>query len=76
MSKPTNPRVRYVRVEIRPALWARFDGPTIMEAEVEVQTDVDQYNWIERIPMDDFMRRFDGFLERAGREITDKITGE
>lgn len=71
MSKPT--RVHYVRVEIRPTLLQRLDGPTIMQAEIQVETEFDQYALNELIPNDDFTRRFDWYIERAKREIAAQI---
>lgn len=71
MSKPT--RVHYARVEIRPALLQRLDGPTIMQAEIQVETEFDQYALNELIPNDDFTRRFDWYIERAKREIAAQI---
>lgn len=76
MSKATSHTIRYVKVEIRPGLLRRFDGPTIMEAHITVETELDRYTLDERIPIDDFTRRFDWYLERAKREITEKITAE
>lgn len=71
MSKSTN--VRYVRVEIRPHLLRRFDQPTLMEAQIQVETEFDQYSLVEIIPEDDFTRRFDWYLDRAKREITVRV---
>ncbi len=72
MSKPIS-HVRYVRVEVRPAIWRRFDGPTVMEAHIEVETELDQYSLDELIPIDDFTRRFDWYIDRAKREIAAQI---
>lgn len=73
MSKQTNSTVRYVRVEVRPHLLHRFDGPTLMEASIDVETEYDKYSLIEVIPESDFTRRFDWYIDRAKREITEKI---
>jgi hypothetical protein len=73
MSKPTNPIVRYVRVEVRPALLRRFDRPTLLEAQIDVETEYDRYSLSEVIPEDDFTRRFDWYIDRAKREIAGKI---
>lgn len=62
--------VRYVRVEIRPALLRRFDTPTFLEVCVDVETQLDKYSLSEVLPEDDFTRRFDWFVDRAKREIT------
>lgn len=72
MSKPTS-HVRYVRVEIRPAMLRRFDGPTVMQARIEVETELDRYSLDELIPNDDFTRRFDWYIDRAKREIAAQI---
>lgn len=72
MSKPTS-YVRYVRVEIRPAMLRRFDGPTVMQARIEVETELDRYSLDELIPNDDFTRRFDWYIDRAKREIAAQI---
>jgi hypothetical protein len=73
MSKPTSPTVRYVRVEIRPAMLRHFEGPVVMKAQIDVQTEYDQYSLDEMIPNDDFTRRFDWYIDRAKREIAAHI---
>jgi hypothetical protein len=73
MSKRANPTIRYVRVEIRPAMLCRFDGPTVMEAHIQVETEYDRYALDEMIPNDDFTRRFDWYIERAKEEIAAQI---
>lgn len=73
MSKPTSPTVRYVRVEMRPTLLQRFDGPTLTEAHIDVETEYDKYSIVEVIPNSDFTRRFDWFIDRAKREIAEQV---
>lgn len=65
--------VRYVRVEVRPALMRRFDRPTFLEARIDVETEFDKYSLDEVIPEDDFTRRFDWYVDRAKREIAAQI---
>lgn len=66
-------KIRYVRVEVRPALLRRFDGPTFLQARIDVETECDKYSLDEIIPEDDFSRRFDWYIDRAKREIAATI---